>query len=105
MKPVIFVCSIFAAQIALAPAFAIPAGSYTRSCIGIVESTYRQYGQKIGRLSALCRDQNGNPVNAHLDNYRTCSDISNNNGQLVCIRSNPRSPGVRSNPPYRGGRY
>ncbi|MHC0066149.1 hypothetical protein ACWATR_25105 [Nostoc sp. UIC 10890] len=86
MKQVILVCSLFAAQIVLAPAFAAPAGSYTRTCRGIEESRYNNGGQYIDRLSASCQDRRGRWVNTYLDNYRSCKarTIINNNGQLQC---------------------
>ncbi|MCC5635831.1 hypothetical protein LC593_08170 [Nostoc sp. CHAB 5844] len=67
MKKVILVGSLFAAQIVFAPAFAAPAGSYTRTCTGIEESRYYNGRQYIDRLSALCQDLQGRWVNTYLD--------------------------------------
>lgn len=89
MKPVILVSSLFAAQIVFAPAFAaIPRGSYTRSCIGIVESRYPNGRGYTDRLSAQCRDRQGRTVNAFLDNYGSCvpGTVTNEDGQLRCQR-------------------
>jgi hypothetical protein len=86
MKKAILVGSVFAAQIVFAPAFAIPAGSYTRTCRGIEESRYYNGGRYVGRLSASCQDLQGRWVNTYLDDYRYCNPgiIVNNNGNLQC---------------------
>ncbi|MFN6540462.1 MAG: hypothetical protein RM021_029530 [Nostoc sp. EkiNYC01] len=80
MKRTILVCSLFAAQMIMMPAFAIPSGSYTQSCTNI-----RQKGRD---LVAKCKNTRGQWVSTTLADYLSCrpGQIDNINGSLFCER-------------------
>ncbi len=65
----------FGSALAAAP----PAGSYRDSCNGVRASG--------GVLRAHCERRQGRRVWARLESYSTCvGDISNDNGELICLR-------------------
>ncbi|HIK07015.1 MAG TPA: hypothetical protein IGS40_20380 [Trichormus sp. M33_DOE_039] len=87
MKQVILICSIFAAQIMFTPAFAIPSGSYIRSCKNIREIKPVRRGSPLAYiLIANCRNRNGKLVSTQLTGYTACKPgtINNDDGRLVC---------------------
>ncbi len=85
MKQVILVCSLFAAQIMIMPAFAAPAGSYTETCNNI---NARINLDRSSILTADCLNLAKRRVSAKLINYHTCKQgtIFNSNGKLKCQR-------------------
>ncbi|MBD2361282.1 hypothetical protein [Anabaena sp. UHCC 0399] len=86
MKPTILVCSLFAAQIVFAPAFATT-GSYTQSCRNIkTRAVPIARGREYFELAADCRNRRGQWVSTTLQNYHRCrpGTINNQDGRLVC---------------------